>query len=438
MNALPFDAEGFDYPESMLSRKFGREVVNYFAGSPLNRVSFLRASHPFLRAALPSARILLLRELAPLSSSANNLAWVDYPSVSALIGTPFDLEEAKLIENFDSRTETPTLVFLGLDEKVSDAFQFARDGVTYTGQPYFALDVTPRPQYSSIAEAVAEAATTSDGTHFRQARLDLDLIPSDAAILAHARSLLDWNSRNQFCAACGARTLSVHAGAKRTCPPFDRALQTSPDGPSLERPACIARKGVQNISFPRTGTVPSPPLNPTCTADKEGLPDPTVIMAILSPTHTHILLGRQRRWPADFYSTLAGFCEPAESLDEAVRRETWEESGVRVGRVVIHSTQPWPYPANLMIGAIGEALVGGDEIVLHHDPELVDARWFPLEEVRLALKKATIGIYETVPVDHKEGDLRLPPATAIAHQLVLAVVNGFHLPILASDSVAKI
>lgn len=161
-------------------------------------------------------------------------------------------------------------------------------------------------------------------------------------------------------------------------------------------------------------------------------------MAILSPTHTHILLGRQRRWPVDFYSTLAGFCEPAESLDEAVRRETWEESGVRVGRVVIHSTQPWPYPANLMIGAIGEAVVGGDEIVLHHDPELVDARWFPLEEVRLALSKATIGIYETVPADHKEGDLRLPPATAVAHQLVLAVVNGFHLPILASDPAAKI
>lgn len=125
-------------------------------------------------------------------------------------------------------------------------------------------------------------------------------------------------------------------------------------------------------------------------------------MAILSPTHTHVLLGRQRRWPADFYSTLAGFCEPAESLDEAVRRETWEESGVRVGRVVIHSTQPWPYPASLMIGAIGEAVVGGDEIVLHHDPELVDARWFPLEEVRAALKKATIGIYEAVPTDHNE------------------------------------
>lgn len=159
-------------------------------------------------------------------------------------------------------------------------------------------------------------------------------------------------------------------------------------------------------------------------------------MAILSPTHTHLLLGRQRRWPTDFYSTLAGFCEPAESLEESVRRETWEESGVRVGRVVIHSTQPWPYPANLMIGAIGEAIPGGDKIELHHDPELADARWFPIEEVKRALENAEGGIHDTAPEGHKEGDLRLPPPTAIAHQLALAVVNGFHL--LSDSAAAKI
>jgi NAD+ diphosphatase len=150
-------------------------------------------------------------------------------------------------------------------------------------------------------------------------------------------------------------------------------------------------------------------------------------MAILSPTHTHLLLGRKHRWPTDFYSTLAGFCEPAESLEAAVRRETWEESGVRVGRVIIHSTQPWPYPANLMIGAIGEAVPGGDTIELHHDQELADARWFPVEEVQDALQRAVGGIHDEAPQGHKEGALRVPPATAIAHQLMLAVVNGFHL-----------
>ena len=70
------------------------------------------------------------------------------------------------------------------------------------------------------------------------------------------------------------------------------------------------------------------------------------------------------------YSCLAGFVEPAESVEEAVRRETWEEAGVRVGRVVMHSSQPWPYPNSLMLGCIGEALPGGEEIHLEHDPEL--------------------------------------------------------------------
>ena len=90
----------------------------------------------------------------------------------------------------------------------------------------------------------------------------------------------------------------------------------------------------------------------------------TVIMAVLSADSERVLLGRQKRWPKYWYSTLAGFVEPAESVEEAVRREIWEESGVTLGRVVIHSTQPWPYPANLMIGAIGQCTPGGEEIML--------------------------------------------------------------------------
>lgn len=80
-----------------------------------------------------------------------------------------------------------------------------------------------------------------------------------------------------------------------------------------------------------------------------------------------------------------------------------------------------------MIGAIGEAVPGGDKIVLHHDPELEDARWVPIEEVRAALGRDGGGIHDKAPEGHKVGELRLPPATAIAHQLMLAVANGFHL-----------
>lgn len=167
----------------------------------------------------------------------------------------------------------------------------------------------------------------------------------------------------------------------------------------------MTRVGISNLCFPRT--------------------DPTVIMAVVSHDTKRILIGRQRRWPAHWYSTLAGFCEPAESVEEAVRREVWEEAGVHCGRVVIHSTQPWPYPANLMIGAIAQALPDGETIHLKHDPELEDARWCELDEIREALQNGTSGLHEGPPPGYTEGNIRLPPATAIANQLLQAVVDGF-------------
>lgn len=148
-------------------------------------------------------------------------------------------------------------------------------------------------------------------------------------------------------------------------------------------------------------------------------------MAVVSADGKRILLGRHKRWPPYWYSTLAGFLEPAESVEEAVRREVWEESGIHLGRVVIHSTQPWPYPANLMIGAIGQAIPGGEEVNLGHDAELEDAKWFEADEVREALRVGVSGLGEDPGPDYKEGNLRLPPKTAIAHQLIAAVVNGF-------------
>lgn len=151
-----------------------------------------------------------------------------------------------------------------------------------------------------------------------------------------------------------------------------------------------------------------------------------MIMAILSADGTKILLGRQRRWPPHWYSTLAGFQEPGESIEEAVRRETWEESGVKVGRVVLHSSQPWPFPASLMIGAIGQALPGdGEKIFLGHDAELEDARWFGMDEVRMALVNGTSNLGEGPAEGYVEGGLRLPPLTAIANRLMNAVVEGW-------------
>ena len=393
--------------DSMLSRKFGREVANYFSGSPLNRVSFLRTDHTFLSAALthPTTSFLVFNKLNPLTKNPSELAYASYNEVKSLIGEdPYHKKEEEILKEYNSSIYIPQLVFLGLDGRRDDGLVY-RDA--YKGAPYFALDVTPRHHLKEEAEKII-SHWEAKGFKFAEGRLNLSLKAGQAAMYAEGRHLLDWNARNPFCASCGQPTLSINGGWKRTCPPTDLAsppgaTSTTPEVPH-ERPACETRTGISNLSFPRT--------------------DPTVIMAVVSSDGKKILLGRQKRWPPRWYSTLAGFLEPAESVEEAVRREVWEESGIHLGRVIIHSTQPWPYPANLMIGAIGQAIPGeGEQIHLGHDAELEDARWFPVEEVREALRIGTSGLSDPPGPDYKDGGLRVPPKTAIAHQLMHAVVN---------------
>jgi NAD+ diphosphatase len=115
------------------------------------------------------------------------------------------------------------------------------------------------------------------------------------------------------------------------------------------------------------------------------------------------LLGRQAKWPNGFYSALAGFVEPGETIEEAVARELMEEAGIKIGDVLFHSTQPWPYPSSLMIGCYARATT--TEITVDQN-ELSDARWFTRAEVRESLEK------------RGKGELRMPPPLAIAHQLV--------------------
>jgi len=158
------------------------------------------------------------------------------------------------------------------------------------------------------------------------------LTPREAELAATARALLEWHRTHGFCAACGARSEVVQAGWQRQCP------------------AC----NVQH--FPRT--------------------DPVVIMLITRGNS--VLMGRSPGWPEGMYSLLAGFIEPGETIEAAVRREVMEESGVRVGAVRYLASQPWPFPASLMLGCAGEAET--DAIVL--DPaELEDALWITREEM---------------------------------------------------------
>jgi NAD+ diphosphatase len=144
-----------------------------------------------------------------------------------------------------------------------------------------------------------------------------------------------WHARHRFCGVCGAATESVEAGHVRRC----------------TNPECKASH------FPRT--------------------DPAVIMLVHDGDRA--LLGRQKVWAPGMYSTLAGFLEPGESLEETVAREVFEESGIRVGEVRYHSSQPWPFPASLMIGF--HAAATSREIRLNQS-ELEDCAWFSRSELR--------------------------------------------------------
>lgn len=174
-----------------------------------------------------------------------------------------------------------------------------------------------------------------DGAAFRELRTIMtSLSAADAELAATARALLGWHRTHGFCAACGAPSTVTMSGWQRTC----GACGTS--------------------HFPRT--------------------DPVVIMLV---THGNsVLLGRSQGWPEGMYSLLAGFVEPGETIEAAVRREVFEEAGVRIGAVGYLASQPWPFPSSLMIGCRGEAL-GRD---LRLDPtEIEDALWLTREELAL-------------------------------------------------------
>jgi len=219
-------------------------------------------------------------------------------------------------------------VFLGLDE----------------GRARFARDVSAW-EPDEVPQTLGAFADPSEQRHpaaggaavFAELRANMTrLSPRGAELVATAKAILGWHASHRFCAQCGTESAMAMAGWQRDCP------------------ACGAHH------FPRT--------------------DPVVIMLI---THGNsVLMGRSAAWPEGMYSLLAGFVEPGESIEAAVRRETFEEAGVRVGAVEYLASQPWPFPASLMFGCRGWAL--NREIVA--DPaEIEDARWVSREEMLEAL-----------------------------------------------------
>jgi NAD+ diphosphatase len=136
--------------------------------------------------------------------------------------------------------------------------------------------------------------------------------------------------------------------------------------------------------------------------------DPVVIMLIIDPSGDRVLLGHEARFMENMWSTLAGFLEPGEDIAHAVRREVWEEAGIRVGDVRFHSAQPWPFPYSLMLGCHGYA----ETTEINIDPnEILAARWFSREEIGQMLERT-----------HPEG-LWVPGQQAIARALIKAFAD---------------
>lgn len=175
----------------------------------------------------------------------------------------------------------------------------------------------------------------------------------DAGLFAYARALAHWQSHACFCSHCGAPVQLFSAGHKAKC----------------TNPQCSMEH------FPRT--------------------DPAIIVIV---SHgERCLLGRQASWAENRYSTLAGFVEPGETLEDAVRREVFEEAGVRVVDCDYHSSQPWPFPAAIMLGFSARA----DDSNICVGPELSDARWFSMEDIVRGLQTRTLVLSPPLSISYR-------------------------------------
>ncbi|GJJ09671.1 hypothetical protein Clacol_003895 [Clathrus columnatus] len=368
----------------------------------------------------------------PKDGDIPSLALLSSSQIKSLLGdeivfgqgeNPKDSSESSNESVLEScRFRGPPVVFLGLHEPEgtqalpSSEFRTPERTEDIPGVPYLSVDLSGIP--ANQIETLLREAVDDDNNilSFEEPRsITQKFNMFEAAVFAEARSMLDWNMRNKFCPGCGSRTYSLWGGWKLSC------TSVLPWANNVDREPCLTKTGLHNFHHPRT--------------------DPVIITAVLDEKGERILLGRNRKFPSGFYSVLAGFCEPGESFEDAVKREIWEESGIRVYNVKYHSSQPWPYPANLMVGCFASAdssqIIRTDldnELI---DCVLVEARWFTRAEVAAALAhpQGTVirqAEYKRFDNDDDQGGhvepnippFRVPPRTAIAGVLITDWVAG--------------
>ncbi len=303
--------------------------INTFAGNPLNRAGNERRDPAWVAERLnaPDTRFLPLWQLRALMA----------------LGDPLRISWRGRVQVQDFLDAGETTVFLGLMDTIA----------------HFAIDV------SAAGTQKTDAPFGDDGKWIdvRSAAQQAPL--GDAAILAQARSMIDWHARHKFCAVCGAPSAMNEGGYMRKCS------------------ACDSQH------FPRT--------------------DPVIITLVLD-RQDRCMLGRQAMWPKGNWSALAGFLEPGETIEEAVRREVMEEAGIRIGEARYLFSQPWPFPSSLMIGMWADAETTGIQV---DEKELEQARWFERAEITQMLANC-YNLQET----------RLPAPLAIAHQLAKAWIDA--------------
>ena len=311
---------------------------NIFANNPLDRASYRRADKAWLDEQLKNPASL----------------FVPFRRQKRRDWEPFVLPEAQPSQGKDIGWTPASL----LPELAGDGITVFL-GINKRGKALFAADV------SGTKDAENHPALKGQGAFedLRGLAMAGEITPTELAIMAQAKSMIDWHSRHGFCSVCGAKSEMAEAGYKRVCP------------------SCKAEH------FPRT--------------------DPVVIM--LATHGEKCFVGRQEIWPKGMHSALAGFVEPGESIEEAVAREMEEEAGISVSTVTYHSTQPWPYPSSLMIGC--HAVADSEEFKVD-GVELSGGRWITREEARKIL------------AGEGDGTIWLPPAFAIAHQLIKAFAEG--------------
>jgi len=236
-----------------------------------------------------------------------------------------------LVDGLDSSSPAAILGGVELHRHATEIVFLGMDGEA----PVFAADYSELEQ-REVADLVGQGFTDLR-------KVGPLLSEPEAALLAYARGMLFWHRNHRYCGRCGSTTKSQKGGHLRAC--------TNPD---CRRP-----------SFPRT--------------------DPAVIVLVEHPGGDggppRCLLGRSPHFLPGMYSTLAGFVEPGESMEQTVRREVHEESGIEVGEVRYLASQPWPFPSSLMIGFHATAI---STDIRFHDDELEDARWFSADELLAA------------------------------------------------------